>query len=214
MTSVAKDVVAEPEAIGPGRPRNSELDDLILEAVRNLLVEVGYQALSVQEVVRRCSVHVRTIARRWPTKAELITAAILGGDASATSPPRATGKLRADLSTLVESSLNYLSEPATRAAMPALMAEMRTNERVAARLHRRQEELRQAVETILETAVAAGDAPERVLRGSTLLPNLITGAAFSVEFMDPDPPTNPPVDELTDLVLAAILGPNAAGQKR
>jgi AcrR family transcriptional regulator len=181
--------------------------------VRRLLVEVGYQALSVQEVVRRCNVHVRTIARRWPTKAELVTAAISGGDESRTALPSATGRLRADLFALVESSLKYLSEPATRAAMPALMAEMRTNERVAARLHRRQEDLRESVQTILETAVAAGDAPEHVLHIGPLLPNLITGAAFSIQFTDVDPPTKLPTDQLTDLVLAAILGHGLATKR-
>lgn len=205
--------VAERGAVGPGRPRNAQFDDLILETVRRLLGEVGYQALSVQEVVRRCNVHVRTIARRWPTKAELVTAAISGGDESRASLPNATGNLRADLFGLVENSLKYLSEPAVRAAMPALMAEMRTNERVAARLHRRQEDLREAVQTILETAVAAGDAPEHVLHGASLLPNLITGAAFSVQFMEADSTKKLPVDELTDLVLAAILGHGVVDRK-
>jgi hypothetical protein len=114
--------------------------------------------------------------------------------------------LRADLLALVENNLRYLSEPATRAAIPALMAEMRTNERVAARLHRRQEDLRAALQTILETAVASGDAPRHVLRTSSLLPNLITGAAFSVQFSDADPPRNLPAGELTDLLMATILG--------
>lgn len=201
-------VPAEPVTVergSVGRPRNAALDSLILDAVKELLVESGYQALSVQEVTRRCNVHVRTIARRWPTKAELVTAAIAGGDEPATGLPRTTGNLRTDLRSVVESSLQYLGEPATRAAMPALMAEMRTNEQVAARLHRRQEELRATVHSILENAVAAGDAPERVLHAGSLLPNLITGAAFSIQFMDADPPKSLPVDELTDLIMAAIL---------
>jgi len=199
-------VATEQGSVGPGRPRNAELDDLILEAVRGLLVEVGYQALSVQEVVRRCNVHVRTIARRWPTKAELITAAIIGDDEPGAGQPRATGNLRSDLRDLIDGNLRYLSDPATRAAMPALMAEMRTNARVTARLHRRQDELRTAVQSILEAAVATGAAPEHVLHKNPVLANLITGAAFSIEFMDPDPPKSPPIDQLTDLVLAAILG--------
>jgi AcrR family transcriptional regulator len=197
---------AEPRSIGPGRPREGELDDRILEAVRELLVEVGYQNLSIQEVVRRTNVHVRTIARRWPTKAELVTAAISGGDDLELALPTANGNLRADLFALVENNLRYLSEPATRAAMPALMAEMRTNERVAARLHRRQEDLREALQVILETAVESGDAPQHVLQTSSLLPNLITGAAFSIQFMDTNPATTLPVAELTDLVMATILG--------
>ena len=189
-----------------GRPRNPDLDDLILEAVRELLVERGYLALSIQEVTRRCNVHVRTIARRWPTKAELVAAAIVGDDDPGPDLAAVTGVLRADLRALVEASLRYLGDRATRAAMPALMAEMDVNEQVANRLHRRQEQLRARVQTILKAAVDAGDVPRHVLKAGSLLPNLITGAAFSFQFMDSSPPKKLPVDELTDLILAAVLG--------
>jgi len=204
MTATA-DPLTERRGAG-GRPRNAALDGLILEAVRDLLVESGYHALSVQEVTRRCNVHVRTIARRWPTKAELVTAAIAGGDDPRTNLPAATGRLRDDVRALVEVSLEYLGRPATRTAMPALMAEMRTNQQVALRLQRRQKDLRAAVQHMLECAVESGDAPNHVRHTSSHVSNLITGAAFSVQFMDPDPPTKLPVDELTHLILAAILG--------
>lgn len=173
MSSVG-DLTTERPA-GPGRPRNDELDDPILVTVRELLVEVGYQALSVQEVVRRCNVHVRTIPRRWPTKAELTTAAISAGDESSPTSQVRTGHLREDLRSLVASSLDYMSEPATRATMPALMAEIHTNKQVAARFGGRQADLRKTVHAILEAAVAAGDAPNHVVRAAPLLPNLITG---------------------------------------
>ena len=91
MTASAESVSLERGSVG--RPRNAALDDLILEAVRELLVECGYHALSVQEVTRRCNVHVRTIARRWPTKAELVAAAIVGGDEPGAGLLRATGRL-------------------------------------------------------------------------------------------------------------------------
>lgn len=189
-----------------GRPRNPALDDLILEAVRELLVEVGYHGFSVQEVTRRCNVHVRTITRRWPSKAELVTAAIAGGDEPGAALAVVTGRLRVDLRAIVEASLRYLGEPATRAAMPALIAEMRTNKQVAGRLHRRQDELRTTLRSVLEAAVDAGDAPKRVLNASSLLLNLITGAAFSLQFMESTPRKNLPIDELTDLILGALLG--------
>ena len=206
------DQVSE-EAGSVGRPRNPALDDLILGAVREILVERGYLALSVQEVTRRCNVHVRTIARRWPTKAELVTAAIVGDDDPGPDLAAATGRLRVDIRALVEGSLRYLGDPAIRSAMPALMAEMSTNERVADRLHRRQEQLRATVHSILEAAVDAGDAPRSVLSAGSLLPNLITGAAFSFQFMDSSPPKKLPVDELTDLILAAILGGSPSTRK-
>ncbi len=67
------------------------------------------------------------------------------------------------------------------------------------------------MQSVLQSAVDTGDAPERVLHARSLLPNLITGAAFSIQFMEADPAKKLPVDELTDLILAAILagGPPA-----
>jgi AcrR family transcriptional regulator len=190
----------------PGRPRDGGLDDLILKAVREILVEVGYHAFSIQEVTRRSKVHVRTIVRRWPTKAELVTAAVAGSDEAGTPLSTPSGNLRLDLRAVVEGCLLYLSEPATSIAMPALIAEMRTNDEVARHLHRRQEELRLMVRAILEAAVDAGNAPAHILHSSSLLTNLITGAAFSFLSMEATPPKNLPICALTNLVVAAALG--------
>jgi AcrR family transcriptional regulator len=208
MASLPQLVTGEQGSVG--RPRNSDLDELILEAVRELLVECGYHALSVQEVKRRCNVNIQTITRRWPTKAELVAAAIMGGDFPEDTLPQATGRLRHDLRAVIEAVLRYLNEPATRAAMPALMAEMQTNEPVAARFHRRQEDFRTALDSLLESAIETGDAPQHVLLAGSLLPVLITGITFSVQFMNPVPPKKPPIDELADLVQAAILGGSPA----
>jgi AcrR family transcriptional regulator len=193
-----------------GRPRNDALDGPILRTVRQLLSERGYQDLSVQEVTRRCGVHVRTISRRWPTKAELVAAAVLGGDEAKVlgddRAQRPTGDLRADLRRLVEGSVRYLGDPAIRAAMPALLSDMRTNERVAQRIHRRQQELAATIQSVLQAAVRSGGAPERVLRRRTLLPNLMTGAAFSIQTEQMVVVDDALVDELTDLLVAAVLG--------
>jgi AcrR family transcriptional regulator len=192
-----------------GRPRNDALDGPILATVRQLLAERGYQDLSVQEVTRRCGVHVRTISRRWPTKAELVAAAVLGGDEATVlgdDGAQPTGDLRADLRRLVEGSVRYVGDPAIRAAMPVLLSELRTNQHVAQRIHRRQQELAATIESVLRAAVRSGGAPERVLRRSTLLPNLMTGAAFSIQTERMVVVDDALVDELTDLLVAAVLG--------
>jgi hypothetical protein len=62
------------------------------------------------------------------------------------------------------------------------------------------------LEAILEAAVASGAAPQHALRTSSLPPNLITGEASSIQFMDADSPRSLPVGELTDPLLATILG--------
>src|SRR5215469_18698736 len=87
-----------------GRPRDLSRDRAVLQAVRELLAEEGYQALSVHKVTLRCGVHVRTIARRWETKAEMVAAAIVGGGTplfSRSAPGLPTGRLDHDVRALI-----------------------------------------------------------------------------------------------------------------
>jgi len=61
----------------PGRPRSSEADQAILAAVLDLLSEgIAPDALSVEAVAARAGVGKSTIYRRWPTKHELLVAAV------------------------------------------------------------------------------------------------------------------------------------------
>src|SRR5215472_11716899 len=118
-----------------GRPRDESLDTVVLTAVRELLAEEGYSALTVHKVTQRSGVHAKTISRRWSTKAEMVAAAIFGGDIqlySDTSTKLPTGDLRADLRELIARNLAYLAEPATRAALPALLPEIEASERLSA----------------------------------------------------------------------------------
>jgi AcrR family transcriptional regulator len=65
-----------------GRPRREGADEEILAGARALLAEVGYAALTVDAVAERVGVAKTTVYRRWPTKRELIAAALIA-DASA-----------------------------------------------------------------------------------------------------------------------------------
>jgi AcrR family transcriptional regulator len=196
-----------PSKPSAGRPRNPAFDSAILQAVRELLAERGYHQLSVQEVTRRSGVHVRTVARRWSTKAELVAAAILGGDDPLFSeaPIRPTGRLRIDLRQLVERIVTFLADPATRAAMPALVSEIATDDEVRERFERRTQEWTVAIRALLEHAVASGDAPERVLDRGGLLANVLAGTAFTLQWAASAPIDDGVLDELADFVLGALL---------
>jgi AcrR family transcriptional regulator len=61
---------------GPGRPRNTELDDSILRAAQAELARHGYQAMSVSAIADSAGTTRQAIYRRWPSKADLATAAI------------------------------------------------------------------------------------------------------------------------------------------
>lgn len=59
-----------------GRPLSSERSDHILAHVWELLQEVGYDGLRMSDVAERAGVGLATIYRRWPTKRDLVHAAL------------------------------------------------------------------------------------------------------------------------------------------
>ena len=58
-----------------GRPRSEEAHQAILDATLELLVEVGFSALTVEGVASRAGVGKATIYRRWPSKLPLVVEA-------------------------------------------------------------------------------------------------------------------------------------------
>lgn len=79
----------------PGRPLNPALDDQILGATQDLLIQEGFERLTMDAVARRCGVSKATIYRRWPSKTALVVAAA-AALFRAPDPPD-TGDLRTDL---------------------------------------------------------------------------------------------------------------------
>lgn len=192
-----------------GRPRDVSRDRAVLQAVRELLAEEGYQALSVHKVTQRCGVHVRTIARRWDTKAEMVAAAVLGGDVPLFSegpPGLPTGRLGRDLRELIDRITHYLASPATQAALPALLGEIPVNDKVRAHFERREEQWVAAVRSVLEHAVASGDAPERVLGRERVLARVLAGSTYSLQFAPGRGKGEDLAGDLTGFLLAALLG--------
>ncbi len=59
----------------PGRPRDPELDQVILDATIELLCQEGFAGTSVEAVAERAGVSKATIYRRWPTREDLLLAA-------------------------------------------------------------------------------------------------------------------------------------------
>jgi len=79
----------------PGRPVNPAIDEQLLRATQDLLVEEGFERLTMDAVANRCGASKSTIYRRWPGKTALVVAAT----AALLPPPQLpdTGDLREDL---------------------------------------------------------------------------------------------------------------------
>lgn len=72
MSDLTTDVPRRP----PGRPRSEEADREIIAATLRLLPVQGYDRLSVEAVAAEADVTRATIYRRYPSKAELVCAAL------------------------------------------------------------------------------------------------------------------------------------------
>jgi AcrR family transcriptional regulator len=94
-----------------GRRLAADRSDVILETVLELLQEVGYDQIRMQDVAERACVGLSTIYRRWPTKQDLVRAALECD--KATAKFATTGDPRADLrSFLSEMAENLRGEGA------------------------------------------------------------------------------------------------------
>ena len=81
----------------PGRPRSTERDRQLLEAAQDLLVEVGYDRLTIDAVANRVGAGKATVYRRWPNKTAMVVDAVEA--LHRPHPPPGTGSLRSDLLT-------------------------------------------------------------------------------------------------------------------
>lgn len=79
----------------PGRPMNTAIDEQLLRATQDLLIEEGFERLTMDAVARRCGASKATIYRRWPGKTALVVAAAAALFQAPELPD--TGDLREDL---------------------------------------------------------------------------------------------------------------------
>jgi AcrR family transcriptional regulator len=103
---------------GPGRPRDTSINERALAATRELLVQRGFEATTIRAVAERSGVHVSAIYRRWPSRIELIEEATFPGLSPLSVRP--TGDLRADLRRFLRAYLAAFGAPAARAAAAGL----------------------------------------------------------------------------------------------
>lgn len=113
-------------ARGSGRPRDTSIDERVLSVTRDLLVEVGWDELSMRLVAARTGVGRSSLNRRWSSKAELVLHAILGEtpDLAPFSGTDLTGWIE----WVVRGSHELFGRPDVRAAVPGLLLALGEND--------------------------------------------------------------------------------------
>ncbi len=92
----------------------------VLAAALAAFAEQGYAGLSIEDVAVRAGVNKTTVYRRWPTKADLVGAALFALRDEDPEPPD-SGDLRKDLLEILRHRATQMVTPHRRAIMHALL---------------------------------------------------------------------------------------------
>jgi AcrR family transcriptional regulator len=139
-----------------GRPRSEEAHRAILDATLELLVEVGFSALTVEGVATRAGVGKATIYRRWPSKLPLVIEAFR-------ELPRLeevdTGSLVEDLKKMLRSYLQLFYSTPLGAVLPSLAGERAHDPQLSELFDPVIKGRRQPLVRAFERAVERGEVP-------------------------------------------------------
>ena len=113
------------------RRRGDTLTRAVFEATLAELAEVGYAALTMEGVAERAHTGKASLYRRWPSRAELVVAAIKDVSPGEQDLPD-TGDFRQDLLTLLRTAAGHLAGPFGEAVRGLLAETLSDPERTRA----------------------------------------------------------------------------------
>ncbi len=184
----------------PGRPRDPELDQVILRATIELLCQEGFAGTSVEAVAERAGVSKATIYRRWPTREDLLLAA--GGSMGPCPADPDTGSLREDLVTLISGLIAMMGTP-VGGLLPATVDEAARNPEMRTRLDAFIDARRGPVRAVLARARARGELREEI--DAELVADLLAGPVFTRVLVTGMPLEADLAARIVDAVLGGVL---------
>jgi AcrR family transcriptional regulator len=196
----APDPAALDTAVRPrGRPREADRAPLILDAASELLDEVGYDHLRVQDVADRAHVGLATIYRRWATKQDLVIAAMRRSKEGVELPE--TDDPRADVEAMLREMVEQISGPKSCFVVGFVTA--LRNDAELGRVFRESmlTEMRERIRRPI-ARVLGDDDPDLDLRADLAPALLIFRTLVDDEVIDPD--------ALAHRLCALVLAPTVA----
>jgi len=169
----------------------------VLTATAEELSRVGYAALRVEDVAARSGVNKTTIYRRWPTKPELVGAALC----TVMEPPDTpdTGTLRGDFVASLTKSAVFTMSPLGKGVVRVMQIE-RAHPEVEPIARALREEYRSLREQLVERAIARGELPQDT--DARFLADLMSAPVLARLLMDQEPVDVHFIERVIDLVLA------------
>lgn len=186
-----------------GRPRDPEAEPRIRRYAVQLLLERGFEGMTVDDVAEAAGVGKATIYRRWASK-ELLANDAMADLFDLEIPDADTGSIAGDLRQIYRVALTFANSEYGRAMIRLAVSEANRDERSAAIyrgvLERRIELTRQA----LERARARGE-PIKSTADPVLMVEWMAGV-FVIRALTGQPmPPPEDADRLADITLRAVL---------
>lgn len=169
----------------------------------DLVGEVGYEGLTIDEVARRAGVHKTTVYRRWPTRAELVFDAAADMSRERVPVPD-TGSLAADLRAFARSVAGNLAEGPAAERSRALVMAAATSAELEPMMTRYWSERFELARVMVQRAVERGEvATERVADIDLVIETLI-GPLWVRLLLSRRPIDAAAADTVADLVAAGL----------
>jgi AcrR family transcriptional regulator len=185
----------------PGRPRSAEAEQAIRAAAVALLTERGIGGFSVEAVAARAGVAKTTIYRRWPTRDDLIVAAVSGLKGPATGTPGES--VRGDLVHVLRRAARRDSSGAWAGLMARLMLDAEQQPELVGAIWRDSVgPHRDHIRSILARGVAEGLVRPDADLG--LLVDMLTAPAVTRRRPGREPLSDPEIDAVVDIVLRGV----------
>jgi len=179
--------------------RQERVVESVLKATAEVLSRSGYAGFRVDDVATASGVNKTTIYRRWPSKAELVAAALDAVRLRKEVPD--TGDLRNDLLAMMREQVRFSATPTGRGLVRILQVERADPEveKIARDLRDRQRALRREM---IERAMDRGELPRGVDPG--LVSELLFGPLYARIVSAGETVDATYLSEVVDTVLAGV----------
>ncbi|WP_433608225.1 TetR/AcrR family transcriptional regulator [Prescottella agglutinans] len=185
-----------------GPQRDPAIDEAVLRATRELLIENGYAGTTIDAIATRAGVGRPAIYRRWPSKAHIVHDAVYPVmESEGVSDDL---EIAEEITRLTYGAVALFGDPAAREAVPGLMSEGRSDPELRRALTTDQlEVIREELGRRLAEAAAAGEVREGI-DPDTLL-DVIAGAAIFAQSSRDVQDQERLASTLVDIVLNGVL---------
>jgi AcrR family transcriptional regulator len=183
-------------------PRGAPVVRAVIRATFEELAETGYRALSIDDVAKRAGVNKTTVYRRWPTKDDLVTTALLALPDEYFTMPNA-GTLKGDLNEIACRMSRIFQAVEGRAMMRILFFEGQLAHLTRVRAHFAAKREATGMPAILNRAIARGELPLGF--DQRMLSDILFGTISCKALVEKTPLSKAFVAKLVDVVLAGLL---------